>query len=120
MARKQQQDNQRGRRVGRIKGAVFACFALAVRVAAASGASTREIHIQNFRFDPPAIEVPVGAIVTWVNQDEEIHTVTATQGLFTSPALDGEKQFSYRFEKPGTYEYRCALHPQMQGTIVVR
>ena len=71
-------------------------------------------------FDPPTLEVPVGATVTWVNRDEEIHTVTSTQGLFTSPALDGEKQFSYRFEKPGTYEYRCALHPQMTGTVVVR
>ncbi len=23
-------------------------------------------------------------------------------------------------EKPGTYEYGCALHPQMKGTVVVR
>jgi len=34
--------------------------------------------------------------------------------------LDSDQQFSYRFEKPGTYEYRCALHPQMTGTVVVR
>ena len=55
-----------------------------------------------------------------VNADDEIHSILSSQGLFTSPGLDGEQRFSYRFEKPGTYEYRCALHPQMKGTVVVR
>jgi plastocyanin len=120
MARRQRRGKRRGRKLGLVAGAFFACLALGGRAATASEASGPQILIQNFHFDPPTLEVPVGATVTWVNRDEEIHTVTSTQGLFTSPALDGEKQFSYRFEKPGTYEYGCALHPQMKGTIVVR
>jgi plastocyanin len=55
-----------------------------------------------------------------MNKDEEIHMVTSSQGLFRSPGLEGDQQFAHRFEKPGTYEYGCALHPQMKGTIVVR
>ncbi|NBF18237.1 hypothetical protein GV729_23550, partial [Pseudomonas sp. Fl4BN2] len=27
--------------------------------------------------------------------------------------------FSYVFDTPGTYEYFCALHPQMVGKIIV-
>jgi plastocyanin len=33
---------------------------------------TAEILIQNFRFDPPTISVPVGTTVTWTHHDEEI------------------------------------------------
>jgi plastocyanin len=120
MARRQQRDQRRARKLGLVAGAVFACLALGVRAATATDAAAPEIHIQNFRFDPPTLVVPAGATVTWLNQDEEVHTVTSAQGLFTSPGLDSSQQFSYRFEKPGTYEYGCALHPQMKGTVVVR
>ena len=76
------------------------------------------MHISNFTFDPPSLTVPVGATVTWVNGDDELHTVTS--GAFTSPALDTDESFSFRFDAPGTYVYRCAIHPQMTGTIVVQ
>jgi plastocyanin len=118
------QDDGRGRRRGRklslLEGAVFACLALGVRAATASDASGAQILIQNFRFDPPTLSVPVGATVTWTNHDEEIHTLVSPQGGFSSPALDSDQQFAFRFEKPGTYQYRCGLHPQMTGTVVVR
>ena len=111
---------RRGWRLGLSAGAAFGCLALGVRAALASDAAEAQIRIQDFRFDPPTLEVVAGATVTWVNLDEEVHAVTSPQGLFTSPGLDGEERFSYRFEKPGTYEYRCSLHPQMQGVVVVR
>jgi len=114
-----QRSQQNRRNLGLVAGAVFAGLALAVRTAPAGGSSAPEIHIQNFRFDPPTLGVAVGTTVTWVNHDEEIHTVTSSQAPFTSPGLDSDQQFSHRFDRPGTYEYRCTLHPQMKGTIVV-
>jgi plastocyanin len=78
-----------------------------------------QILIQSFRFDPPTLSVPVGATVIWTNHDEEIHSLVSSPGGFSSPGLDSDEQFSYRFEQPGIYEYRCGLHPQMKGTIVV-
>src|SRR5262245_18506304 len=105
---------------GTAAGALLACLALGARAASASGGAEPQVVIQDFRFEPATLEVPAGAKVTWVNHDEEIHTVTSAQGLFTSPALDGDQRFSPRFETPGTYEYRCALHPQMRGDVVVR
>ena len=119
MTRRQQRGKRRGRTLSLVAGAAFAFLALSVRAATASE-SGPQILIQNFRFDPPTLEIPVGATVTWVNKDEEIHMVTSSQDLFRSPGLEGDQQFAHRFEKPGTYEYGCALHPQMKGTIVVR
>jgi len=111
---------RRGLRLGVVAGAAFACLALGVRAATASDAPAAQILIQDFHFDPPTLSVPVGATVTWTNHDEEIHSLIFPQGGFSSPGLDSDQQFSYRFEKPGTYEYRCGLHPQMTGAVVVR
>ena len=111
---------RRGRRLGVAAGAAFALLALGVGAATSAAPETVQIQIRSFHFVPPTLEVAAGATVTWVNQDEEIHTITSSDGLFSSPGLDGAQEFSYRFETAGTYEYRCALHPQMNGTVVVR
>ncbi|HKA14560.1 MAG TPA: cupredoxin family copper-binding protein [Myxococcota bacterium] len=108
---------QRRRRWG--SGALWGLLVLAVR-ASAAGETGAQIEIRNFQFVPATVEVRAGETITWVNDDEEIHSILSGEGLFTSPGLDGEQRFSYRFEKPGTYEYRCALHPQMKGVVVVR
>lgn len=113
---------RRTRRRGTFAGACLALLSLLAPGARASEASpaATQIQILNFQFVPPTLEVAAGATVTWVNGDEEIHTITSRDGLFTSPGLDGEQRFSFRFVEPGTYEYGCALHPQMKGTVVVR
>jgi plastocyanin len=80
---------------------------------------SNEIVIDNFRFDPPVRSVPLGATVTWLNRDDVPHTVTNTDGLFKSPALDTDGQFSRRFDEKGRYPYYCSIHPKMTGRIDV-
>jgi plastocyanin len=82
--------------------------------------SAPSIRIENFRFEPSKIVVERGSTVDWVNRDEEIHTILAVDGSFSSPGLDTDGRYAHEFDAPGTYTYRCALHPQMKGTIVVR
>jgi plastocyanin len=77
------------------------------------------IRIENFKFDPPVIEVAAGSEVTWTNADEEIHALAADDGSFHSKAIDDQETFSHVFATPGTYAYRCTLHPHMTGKIVV-
>jgi hypothetical protein len=36
------------------------------------------------------------------------------------PGMPPISTFTVTFEKPGTYEYLCALHPWMTGTVSVR
>jgi plastocyanin len=58
--------------------------------------------------------------MTWMNGDEELHTVTSSAGAFASPGLEHEETFSRTFATAGTYRYFCALHPHMTGTVLVR
>jgi plastocyanin len=38
----------------------------------------------------------------------------------TSHPLDTDDSFAYKFEKAGTFDYLCGLHPHMHGQVVVR
>jgi plastocyanin len=78
------------------------------------------IDVKEFKFTPAAITVAPGTTVTWRNGDEEPHTVTSTDGVFKSSALESGARFSYTFSKPGTYHYLCSIHPHMQADIIVR
>ncbi|MGC5700226.1 cupredoxin family copper-binding protein [Pseudomonas sp. NFXW11] len=78
-----------------------------------------QIDIREFMYQPGDLHVTAGTRVTWVNDDQIPHTVAQTNKLFRSAALDTNERFSYVFESPGTYEYFCALHPQMTGKIIV-
>ena len=82
--------------------------------------SATEVKIQNFAFAPPTLTVPVGAQVTWINKDDTVHNIAEKNKAFKSKALDTGEKFSYTFDKPGTYSYFCALHPQMKVTIEVK
>jgi plastocyanin len=57
--------------------------------------------------------------VVWENDDDIVHTVVSRDGAFRSPALDTEDKFSFTFDKTGTFEYFCGLHPYMKAKIVV-
>jgi amicyanin len=77
------------------------------------------VTIDNFKFDPATLTVPVGSTVTWTNKDEEPHTIAAKDGSFHSSSLDTKGTYSFTFTKPGSYDYICSIHPFMTGTVVV-
>jgi plastocyanin len=61
----------------------------------------------------------VATPLSWVNMDDEPHTVLSDTGLFRSNGLDTNEAYSYRFDQPGTYHIACSIHPRMVATIVV-
>lgn len=80
-----------------------------------------DIGIDNFKFTPPVLSVAAGSKVTWINNDDVPHLIVNVQNKFRqSPVLDTDQRFSVTLTRPGTYKYFCSLHPQMQGTIVVK
>ena len=85
-----------------------------------TSAAKDQIVIENFSFKPATVTVKAGTTVTWVNRDNEPHTVSDSDKLFKSGAMDTDEQFSYTFAAPGTYNYFCAIHPRMTGQIIVR
>jgi plastocyanin len=80
----------------------------------------KEVGIDNFSFKPNELVVAAGTRVTWINHDDTPHIVVSVDKHFTSsPALDTGDQYSYVFDKPGSYEYFCSLHPKMVGRVIV-
>jgi plastocyanin len=71
-------------------------------------------------YAPATKRVAPGTWVTWSNNGQDEHTVTALDGSFDSSTLEPSEGFSWYFDQPGTrVTYTCTLHPWMAGTIVV-
>jgi plastocyanin len=85
-----------------------------------SATGAQAVAIQNFAFHPASLDIPAGTLVTWSNLDSVAHTVTASDGAFDSGNLDPHQQFSFRFEKAGTFDYACSYHPSMLGKVIVK
>jgi plastocyanin len=79
-----------------------------------------KIEIKDFAFNPQTITVKSGEKVTWINRDEEPHTIVSVGKQFKkSTALDTDQEFTITAGAPGAYDYFCSVHPKMTGTIVV-
>ena len=105
----------------------------------AGGASpSTAVVIKTFAFAPQPVRVKAGQTVTWTNQDQILHTVTAGQRTYYEDGpqkgqakdiarsgefdqkLDGVgSTFSHRFDTPGTYHYLCTIHPGMDAEVDV-
>jgi plastocyanin len=92
---------------------------LSVTAHADAPATGVRVLIQDFMFSPMEVKTKVGVPVTWVNQDDEPHTVVSDTGLFRSGALDTGDGYTFTFDKPGTYHVVCSIHPKMTATIIV-
>ena len=89
-------------------------------IAAAAETEATKVVIKDFMFMPMSLTVKAGSTVTWVNMDDEPHTVVSNTQLFRSGALDTKETFSFMFTEPGTYHFTCSIHPRMVGAIVVQ
>jgi plastocyanin len=102
-----------------MKEVLFALIALLATTAAAP-ASPPAVSIVNDRFVPASLTIATGQTITFTNNDDDAHTVTAVDGAFDSKGLDTHGVWRHTFATPGTYKYFCELHPFMKGTIVVK
>ncbi|PYJ11610.1 MAG: hypothetical protein DME96_03985 [Verrucomicrobia bacterium] len=97
-------------------------FALAgeMKEADTTDNNQNRIEIKDFAFNPQNLTVKSGEKITWINRDEEPHTVVSVEKQFKkSTALDTDQEFTITAGAPGTYTYFCSVHPKMTGTIVV-
>ncbi|VVM05238.1 cytochrome c oxidase subunit II [Methylacidimicrobium cyclopophantes] len=82
---------------------------------------------QAWMFNPAAIELPVGAEVTFwgtsIDIDHGLYIPGTTVNIMLLPGQIGKQR--YRFSRPGQYriichEYCGMLHHQMTGTLTVK
>ncbi len=95
------------------------------KVSVVKGATT----LGNKAFSPSPLKIKVGSTITWINNDNNIHSITS--GIPNTPtageAFDSgltslvmpAKTFSHKFTNTGEFSYFCRLHPSMIGTIDV-
>jgi plastocyanin len=76
-----------------------------------------DVAAKDLQFLPPAIQVKPGTTVTWHFDDGNVPHDVKADGFASGVQKHGT--FSYRFERPGTYTYRCTLHNHMTGQVVV-
>lgn len=100
-------------------------LALAVAGALASrpgiGPKRHQVTIQGMAFKPARVEVAVGDTVAWTNQDIVPHTATADgPGAWDTGALSQGRSAVQVPTQPGQFRYYCALHPTMEGTLIVK
>ncbi len=89
-----------------------------------------KIKAKNFAFDLSSITAPAGSmvIVEFENEDQAPHNVAfysspaATTTIYKGEIFTGPKTVTYTFTAPatpGTYFFRCDVHPSMQGQFIV-
>ncbi|MGW0653472.1 cupredoxin domain-containing protein [Streptomyces umbrinus] len=89
---------------------------------AAAAAADHQVDIMGNKFgDGKQLVVKVGETVQWTNHDTAPHTVTTTKGpkKFDSGTVEKGDSWSYTFTTAGTYEYYCAVHPDMVASVKV-
>lgn len=86
---------------------------------AGSGAATAtEIVVENYIF--PAITAAPEARLTFINRDDESHTVTADDGSFKIGPFDNKTpEVLTAPATVGSFAFHCEIHPTMHGTLVV-
>jgi plastocyanin len=81
-------------------------------------AANQTITIDDRAFSPRSVEVGLGELVTWQNNDEVDHTVTVDGALDIGPIPPGGSH-AVSFGRAGTFEYGCTIHSGMKGTLTV-
>jgi plastocyanin len=79
------------------------------------------VTIDKFAFSPATLTVKAGQPIAFANTDAVTHTATSTTGAWDSGDLpSGGGSFTVTLTQPGTYSYKCTIHPSMQGTVIVQ
>src|SRR5438105_3010042 len=82
-------------------------------------AATQAVTIVDFNFEPRTITINAGDSVTWTNNGGDPHTATSNTGAFDTGVLNPGASKTFAFAIAGTYQYHCAIHTFMTGTVTV-
>ena len=82
------------------------------------------VSMTDNEFSPATLHIKPGQTVTWVNNGQTVHTVTADDDSFNSKNIQPGAEYTHTFTTPGRYPYYCVLHGAaggygMAGVIIV-
>ena len=118
-----------------VRRALIAVFAVALLalLPVPAHATSADVTVQNFSFQPATVTINQGESVTWTNkQTGTPHTATSDDGstFDTSPTcgpaatedescLKPDAPVTVTFNGAGTFPYHCKIHSSMHGTVIV-
>jgi plastocyanin len=98
--------------------------AMQTQAAPTAAPASLTVVARGFRFEQTELAVDAGAqvTITFDNRDTASHNLdiegVAKTDIFAGP---GQRTLTFTAPAPGTYAYRCDVHPNiMRGTLVVR
>ena len=74
------------------------------------------VRIVNSTFSPDSLMININSTLSWVNDDNTIHSVTSDG--FESGDIQPGAMFKHVFDNTGTYHYHCRYHGET-GVVVV-
>jgi plastocyanin len=87
---------------------------------AGSGGGAK-VSMEGIKFNPASVTVKAGDTVTWTNNDSVGHDVTGDNFKSgDSGGLQNGDTFAQTFDKKGTFDYVCTVHPGMEGSVTVK
>lgn len=106
----------------------FLSLAMLTGCFAAHAQQNVAVAVQSNFFNPQNITISVGDTVTWTNTGG-VHNVNGSQAVYpdnpvgfgSGPAANAPWTYSFVFNTPGSYDYRCDPHFSlgMTGTVTV-
>src|SRR6266702_8130622 len=118
----------KNRRLFSLCGVTPIIFLVFIMLAACGGSSSSisgpTVSAIDNAFSPKEFHIKAGETVTWVNNGQTSHSVTADDNSYDSGLFGPGAQYSHKFTEPGRYSYYCTLHggpggSGMAGVIIV-
>ncbi len=96
--------------------------ALCLLLAANAMAADHPVSQKNLAFSVQKLSIKVGDSVTFLNEDNIVHNVFSLSdaNTFDLGGASKGKSKTVSFDKAGTVEVECAVHPQMKMVIEVK
>ncbi|MEK7620274.1 MAG: cupredoxin domain-containing protein [Patescibacteria group bacterium] len=77
------------------------------------------VSIADNEFSPSELTLDAGRAVRFVNDGDTKHTASADDGSWGTGTLNPGENFTRYFREEGDYDFHCAYHSSMTGTLVV-
>jgi plastocyanin len=90
-----------------------------IGASANAAAPASAVNMTKEAFVPEKLDVAAGTTITWINNDDVPHSVTANDGKFDSGPIQPGKRYQWTAKDAGTIAYHCIFHPSMTATMTV-
>lgn len=78
-----------------------------------------EIWLHDRMIEPYETKITKGTTITFINKDQNTHTISETNNMFYSGKLKSGQSYAFTFSDTGRFAVFCNYHNSMLGEIKV-